>query len=286
MMKPEDRILEFKTWSEMVSHADLAPCTGSETDRRSSRDGRPEFTQTENWEHAVRLASAGWPEGTKKATKLSQQIESKLYNIIQFADISYDVTGELLDVGRFCAGEPEHWGNWEYTFREGKGTKYVHIVVSGFVSCGVSAESLIARGVTIAALVNMLELGGCRAKITLCFALSGKKSGDWANVLVPLKEYDDVLDLDRITFGLAHPSMYRRLMFSIMETLPVTLARSVGAFAYYSTPGGEVKDQGDIFLDRMVYAEPQWETVDSSVTWILDKLKEQGVLANEETINQ
>lgn len=274
--------LEFLTWSDMIERAENHPVEEQYKEcARTSRDSsnyRNDFTLTRNYEEAVTLARAGWPEGTKKALAMCHKIEDKLHNLVNLPTIQYDVTGEILDVGRYCGGEPEHWGTFYDNIREGKSTKYVHIVLSGFVSCGISTDSMIARGSAVAALVNVLELSGARVRISVTHALVGT---DTYQIITRLKQYDEVLDLDRVTFALAHPAMYRRHIFSVMETLPDNWPTKVGAYSYYSHPGAPVTEQGDIYLPEMSAHDDQWETPESSTQWVLEELKRQGVIKPE-----
>ena len=271
----------FTGWSEYLDRsANGTPTTDrTRTSREGARpphkDGMP-WNGTKSFDEAHALAVKGWPTGAKKALALSQTIEQRLYSLVEVPVINYDVSGELLDVSRYCAGEPEHWGVWDKVLRDGEGTKYVHIVVNGFVSCGVPIDALIARGAVIAALVNLLELAGCRAKVTLCDAMKGNE--DEYRVWTPLKAFDEVLDIDRLAYALAHPSMFRRHCFSVMETIPACL--KVGAYSYYGSPGASIPDKGDIYLDQMTHADTwqKWVNAETSTAWVTNELKQQGVI--------
>ncbi len=271
--------LHFDTWTAFLD----AAIYGEQEikDRRSSREGSVSFTGTKTWEDAVELSRKGWPEGVKKAQAIANPLQEKLYSKIQLATIQYDTTGTLLDVGRFAVGEPEHWGNWEYSLIDGEGTKYVHIVMNGTASCGIEASVLIARGAVVSALVNLLELGGCRAKVTLAYAVTPRADAPPIfQTTVTLKQYDEPLDLDRLTYALAHPSTFRRLFFSLMECQPTALCHAMGVpRGGYGSQGDLLKaDQGDIYLGSMSYGAVDWENPESAERWALKHLQELGVL--------
>lgn len=275
--------LHFDNWTSFLTEAStgISPVEG---DRRASRSNSKSFMGVETYEEAVDLGRKGWPEGVKQALAIAEPIQEKLYSVVQVASIRYDVTGELLDVGRFASGEPEHWGNWEHTLQEGKGTKYVHVVMNGTASAGVDASVLIARGAVTAALINLLELAGCRVQVTLAYNV--QQSGTERSVFqvtVALKQYEEPLDLDRLTYALAHPSAFRCHMFSLMECQSPELREKMGVpHGGYGRQGDVSKEeQGDIYLPKMSYDEDQWSNQETATKWTMEQLQKQGVIQAE-----
>jgi hypothetical protein len=270
---------DFPDWGSFLDHAEKAPCT-SQTFDRASYTGSKSFTNTDSFAEAVGLARNGWKDGIKKALAVALPIQRKLYSLVETHRIQYDVIGEILDVGRYCSGEPEHWGYWEqHGTRQGKGMQFVHVVMNGTASCGIDANVLMTRGAVVAALCNLLELSGCRAKITFCYkAVRGDHS---STILVTLKDYGDPIDLDQITMALAHPSTFRRLGFAVWETCSETMRDKCGFREHegYGQQGDLPKEQqGDIYLEKMTYGDERWETPENATAWAHKKLKELGVL--------
>lgn len=276
--------LKYNTWTDFLTAASEGVPPVQE--RRASRDGSKSFTGTVDYGEAVDLGRRGWPEGVKQALAISEPIQQNLYGVIALPRIEYDVTGELLDVGRFASGEPEHWGNWEHNLKEGKGTKYVHVVMNGTASCGVDASVLIARGAVTSALVNLLEMAGHRVKVTLCYGVAECHGGPaYMTTTVSLKQYDEVLDLDRLTYALAHPSTFRRHFFSIMECQTVEHRKRIGVpnGGYGQQANMPPAEQGDIYLEKMTCGDARWTDPEQATVWVRQHLTDLGVISKEET---
>lgn len=271
---------KFETWSDLldcVETSERSPGSGRESDYPASKWNG----ETNGLAGAIELMRRGWPAGVKKALAISEKIESQLYSLIERPRIDYDVTGELLDVGRFCMGEPEHWGVWHTDLSEGPGRKHVKIVINIGASCVVDADTIIARGAVAAALVNLLELAGHRAEVTsACATASGEHK---VYTYTTVKKFDDTLDLDRLTAAVAHPSNVRKIQFKHREALPETLAQATGAGAYGRPCEAEDSERGDIYLPCMFGhgEDGQWSNPDKAVAWTRNKLIELGIIKND-----
>ena len=142
---------DFASWTDFVDHAnydlDKHKQAGyCRTGRSGREDIRHDFQHVHTFDECLKLAHAGWKEGVKQSSEISSQIERRLVCKIEREDMSYDLTGEVLDIGRYCAGEPEHWGVWNHTIVDGPGNKLVNIVVNGTASASVNKNVLIGRG--------------------------------------------------------------------------------------------------------------------------------------------
>ena len=271
---------DFATWSDFVDHANfdlekekaLGYC---QTDF-GGRNIRYDFQHVRSFDEAVRLASAGWREGVKKSQEISSQIERRLVSKIERDDMNYDLTGEVLDIGRFCAGEPEHWGVWSQTYVDGPGTKLVHVVVNGTASAVVDKSILIARGAAIAALVNLMELAGYRAKITLCYAT---KAG--STIKVSLKDHDVSLDEDKLAYALTHPATFRCLGFSVWDSVKSHEVQSRLSRGYDCPIDLPPDERGDVYLGMMHGNDPTWSTVEASEKWVTKTMENLGILKPE-----
>ena len=240
---------EFKSWSEFVEHANWKDGE-HEVLSDTGRNPSYRFQHVESYAEAIRLAQAGWREGLEQSQEITTSIERKLMSHVEREEIFYDVTGELLDVGRYCSGEPEHWGKYETTVVQGKGNRMLHLVVSGAASGGIDKSVLIRRGAMVASFATLAELAGYRVKITLNYIA---QNGHSSAIYIPLKEYDETLDQDMISFALAHPAALRCLGFSVWDTIKDEKVRNALRHGY-GMPGETPKDrQGDIFLKEMTY---------------------------------
>ncbi len=276
--KGKEKYHEFDSWTSFVDHCALTP-TDLATNRDSRDTGKEGWTGTDTYNDAVNLARNGWTKGVEEAKKISGEIEAKLYSLVQYPTVNYDVTGELLDVGRFCSGEPEHWGFWEYNLVEGPGTKHVYIVVNAVASCNVDAKVMMKRGSAVAALINLLELAGHRCKVDVLCAIRG--SSFHYEIRTNVKAYDEPLDLDRVTYAVAHPSILRRHVFSAMEVLPDQSEREKLGVSYsYGHPTETRGEKGDVYFPAMSSGDYRWESTESACQWVNEELIRLGIIKN------
>lgn len=97
--------------------------------------------------------------------------------------------------------------------------KTIHLVY-GFSAIGsVSSKKLLKGGILFLSLVNQLELDGFSVKVDLVRCTTGS-SNHAIGFSVNVKEYGQKLNLLKLCYPLAHPSMLRRTAFRWSETFP------------------------------------------------------------------
>lgn len=277
----------FDYWSEFVNHV----ATGhSDMDpkERSSRKTARDFNHVVSFDEAVKLAQDGWVWGEAKARNLSDNMFAKLSKTIERWDLSYDMQGAALDVGRFLHNDPECFQNFEPTYVEGPGHRLVHIVFNCSVSAGIARDVIIARGALTAALTQLLEYAGHSVQIDVVSGITGHraKSNRFSNTFndfelwVRVKDYGQPLDLSVVIFALAHPAMLRCLEFSFLETLSDGMRKMLNVTRHggYGTPAEIDRERrGDIYIHSGHLHKVQWLNEHTARNWIVDELKKQGV---------
>jgi hypothetical protein len=280
-----DYQFNFSTWSDFVNHAnydeekenEALKALGYDRSCRSGRTIRHEFQHVKSWDEVMRLATAGWPEGLKESQALSETVERKLTGQVERESISYQVVGELLDIGRYCAGEPEHWGVFETTIVEGQGNKLAHVVVNGTASGRVDKSVLIRRGAMVAAFIKLMELAGYRVKVTLAYKTGTR--GVSCTIKTVLKDFDTTLDQDMLAFALVHPATFRCLGFCVLDSAKDTSVQEMLGSSYGIPLDLDMAEQGDVYLGMMMGGESTWESAKSAEQWVIDELKRYQVLA-------
>lgn len=212
-VSPANKTDHFEAVEDFVKQAE--EITGVPT-HSSRTTGNHYFYGTSNFSEAVSLTRTGWPEGAAKVLAI-RSIANGIVNAMVSAratSYAYDVTGSFVDVGRFMSGEPECF----FTESQEYGNinnPIVKIIANLSASASVSSEHLFLRGAAVAAAVDILESLGRRVEV---YAASSHIIGkNIYNIMVMVKKANQPLDIDRLAFAIAHPSFYRRLMFSLME---------------------------------------------------------------------
>lgn len=232
-------------------------------------------TQIDDWlgnatyDEALSLARNGWPTGTAKVQGLTANITSKLTSLIEVPTIQYDVTGMDYDIGLYLSGRPECWYNFENSVQEGTGTTIVRMVYNYGARFSVSPEAMIARGVVAASLVVLLEQTGRRVELIAC-----NRTEEGTDIRIPVKMADWDLDIDRLSFILAHPAMLRRLGFAIRR-------HKGNAKGWGDDRSIELGDteRGDIYFNAGIGDE--WRNEASALAYVKQELAKQGVAIRE-----
>ena len=122
-------------------------------------------------------------------------------------DVSFDVTGDYLDVGRVMSGEPECFG----TMRNGLATnRFANIVVNGNHAGRVNRSWIEKKAERVTRLVDFLEVSNVRVKLTMVF------SNDNSHLELIVKQYNDRLDLNDVSVALS-ADFFRRFEFYFSE---------------------------------------------------------------------
>lgn len=252
------RELHFQSFAEYIDMAEESP------EYVRSRQGLSHNGGV-TAKQAIELARKGWIEGTSHIRTISAQLVSRVYSLIEFPIIQFDVNGLDFDMGMHLSGTPECWYVFRNEIRDGSGFKSLRFVYNFGARVYVSAETMRARGYTAAALIILLEQSGFRVDIVAVnrVEINGKTAYDFR---IPVKTVDQPLDIDRLTFIFAHPAMLRRLCFNIRNRYSSTMGASIDL---------EPSEQGDIYIDSATGY--QWTDLDTAQAWIIEQLKQQGV---------
>lgn len=269
----------FPSAAAVSEHVSTALPYDRRASHKTGKDER-EWNGGFTYEEAETALLAGWSAGVTPILELSNPLFDSISSLIERTDISFDVTGNFLDVARFSEGEPECWGTFHDNIHDGSGQRVLRVSYNITASAGVSAEVMQRRGMIITTLVNCLQQAGYRIELVLQLSISGY--GGLGNMLfeVLLKAADQPLDLDKLAFQTS-PAMFRRIGFAMMEHTP-TWSRSrygigdMGSGYGYPVPT-PAQYQGDIYLGEAHLNDDQWRTTKGATTWIINELKKQGV---------
>lgn len=229
-------------------------------------------------ELAYQLATKGWPEGAKRASEVSAKLATRLAGstsaLVTTHELVYDVCGASFDVGSYLSGEPECW----LRFEPQESKRSVRIVCNIGVSSFVETEVMERRGVAMAALAIALQGAGHPVTIDVMVSIhrgnAGRQGAAEALGTHVVRVLDastgSIVDIDRVVYATAHPTMLRRLMFDALFGQLGDCDGFLGA-PMDTQPSGEKIDLylGAAHLD---YTE-RWQ--DGGEAWILAEYEKQ-----------
>jgi hypothetical protein len=122
-------------------------------------------------------------------------------------DVTFDVTGDYLDIGKFMEGAPECFG---VAHNGNPSNLTVNLIMNMSASSYVDSKAIIAKQARLLRLVDWLENQNVRCRITAF------ESTHTAHMEVVLKDYDEMVDLNDIAV-VGHSDFLRRVCFLISE---------------------------------------------------------------------
>lgn len=248
----------------------------SDAQKRTSRDRLTRgYNVTASYEDAMRLAREGWAEGRDQVAALARTLSGIVASKITRQTCTWDVTGDVVDIGRFCEGCPENMIRFEDTEEKGAG-KLLTLGASFSAASNIPAGEIIRRGAVLCALADTLESVGHRVEIIITHTVRDSGS-DRHGTTITIKRHGDPVDVDRLAFLLCHPDMLRRIHFSAEEREPAEIRHRFGfAGGFYGFP--DDTPVGDIYFPAMKSARlGEFGTEARALEILIGELRRQGV---------
>lgn len=248
----------FQSIDEMLSVITSRPNNTPMNGRKESMSSDKNFTGTNSWEEAVNLYQYGYTDILEQVKRgVGAHIERT--NPMTRRRVVTGVQGYAPHVPNSIMGLPN---SMIYTESVMMKTKVVNIVYSTTENCGTEAEEFIKSGIAVLSVVNILELSGYRVNLNISFYCA-KEDEEYTFGTVNVKDYREHMDIQKLCFPVAHPSMFRRMGFKWLETC-VGLknsgwARGYGSQVMFRNTPKEFKDEGSILLDLEIVRKNKYD---------------------------
>jgi hypothetical protein len=229
----------FKSIDEMIKVLDSRPKNQIMKNCNSSERPEREFTWygTDSYTEAISLIKKGYTEilpDIKKQVREQSKNHSNLFTVNKRIPQNA-VIGYVPNVPNAIRNLP----NSMITINKiPQKKKVISIIYSIAGSCGESQEFFIKAGATLLTAIKSLEAQGISVELSVGFM--GAKDLNESEAIFPtvkVKSYGQELDLQKLCFPLAHPSMFRRFGFKYLETCP-DITKNYFSFSY----GTPIKD--------------------------------------------
>lgn len=259
------------------SFGDFVRVAKGNTRPESSNGNSEEWAGTPDLQSACDVALAGWhdvrPEVDKMLDRLTERLGERFGS--QYVT-THDVTGAFVDMGRFMDCEPECMVSFIEQPQAAMG-RIVKILVAGTASAYIDPADIRRRGTAVIALVDCIHKLGLGVELWWENAIRGDDRKTYSTV-VKIHDSAEPMDIDEIMFAMAHPSMLRRLTFSIQEQS--TTKKQQGAYAHqgYGTPtelGMTKLDNYDVIVERLQSGDEQ--VVQDSFEWVMSTVTGLGI---------
>jgi hypothetical protein len=270
--KNKARIEYFNSFGEMYNYA-------KDNDSPQSSNGNSEqWAGTKTLAKACDLARNGWTEVRPMVDDLlgdlTERLADKLDNLYK---PMYDFGGAYVDMGRFVEGDPECMVTFQ-AVPDGAMGRVIKIAVSGTASSYIDAEDIKKRGIAIISLVDTISKLGFGVELWWDSTIEYKGRHCTA---VKLHDSADTLDINSVMFALAHPSMLRRLTFSVMEQSSNAKQQNVGgSYGSPSTMGIVEAFDFDVTVEKL--QDGRGDIVQNPMAWVMTTLKGMDIIGDIE----
>lgn len=264
-------INKFLYFDDLFSFWNYSMQESTARNKSSRKNTDLEWSGGLTWDEAKKMAKSGWAGGMKEIEKYQAKISPIVAQKVLRPKQIYAQSGYIVDIGTFLANEPECFITREFEVKNYPGKVY-KLVCSISFSAAIEPETIIQRGAMICALIDAIEYAGHRAEV-ICNSALAKNSNDltgknkengWLEISVVVKKANQPLEMTDLAFCLAHPSMLRRMMFSVAEI--EGWSDFVDRYGYPA----EATDKGDIYIKEVFSGlVPN----DKAIKWVLEELE-------------
>jgi len=266
------RIEYFNSFGEMYNYAK------DNDEPKSSNGNSKEWAGTKTLASACDLARNGWTEVRPMVDEilgdLTERLADKLDNLYK---PQYDFGGAYVDMGRFVEGDPECMVTFQ-AVEAGAMGRVIKIAVSGTASAFIDPEDIKKRGIAIISLVDTINKLGFG--VELWWDSTIEHTGRHCTA-VKLHDSADTLDINSVMFALAHPSMLRRLAFSVQEQSSKAKEQNVGGgYGVPSTMGIVEAFDFDVTVEKL--QDGRGDIVNNPMGWVMTTLKGLDIIGDVE----
>lgn len=208
---------------------------------------RYNFTKTNSYEEAENLLLHGWDEMAEKMTKKINNV--KCQNGYKNKTV-YGVQGYQACVPRYLQGMPDSMVSNKRIVEK---QKILNIVKDFGYSGSTSAQTIENESIKVLKTVRDLESRGYRVNLSIAFV--SKHHGKYISMMIKIKNASQRMNIKQMAFPMVHPSMFRRIVFGMIERLEETknFGRGYGMCTTYDETKHLFK--GSYFIPRIVCEE-------------------------------
>lgn len=211
----------FKSISEMMEMLDKRPNNKiMEGENSSSRKGDRGWYGTDSYEEASQLMRTGWKEilpDIKEGLSKSSKIVSKSFSPTDLRRPKNLPVGFIPNIPNAILNLPNSMIDIQMTPQKRKTLSIIYVMAG---SCGCKTEMWVKAGIALLTAIKIIERRGISVSIDTSF-YCGSQGDEVAMGSVCVKHFGQPLDIQKLCFPMANPSMFRRIGFKFLETTPV-----------------------------------------------------------------
>lgn len=179
----------------------------------NSDDG---WRMSRSYAQAEHLLTHGWDTAAEKMSK-KVKVTSTTNAMVRTSRPQFGVVGSQASVPRYLQGIPTNMVSRNMTYSKQK----VVTITKGISYSGWwTSQAILEESIKALQIIQSLESAGKRVRLNVMVASSNSRDTKHTICKVCVKQPDERLNISKMSFALAHPSMLRRFFFRWMETDP------------------------------------------------------------------
>lgn len=251
------KVVSFNSLGEFSDYITTTPTNASfDGVWLSSFEGSELFTKTESFEEAMKLFREGWSvEAQNLVIKLAEAEKKAQAQSVNRR--CYDVAGGFVSVPRYIQGKPNCMIRMK---KQQIKQRVIDVYKSIDYSGATSADAIVNESVKAMQIIKRIESLGYRVNLYITMGTETTAGTYKTIVNVKLKAASEKLNVSKLAFPLAHPSMLRRLMFRFTEVSPFTNSKKFN-WNYGSVVGATcmrkalITDSGTYFIPSFIFCD-------------------------------
>lgn len=265
------KVVDFNSLGEFSDYITTTPTNAAFANANlSSETGDLWFTKTESFDEAMKLFREGWSVEAQdlviKLAKAEKKAQAQSVN-----RRCYDVAGGFVSVPRYIQGKPNCMVRMK---KQQIKQRVIDVYKSIDYTGSTSADTIVEESIKAMQIVKRIESMGIRANLYITMGIKTYSDTYKVIVNVKIKDASEKLNVSKLAFPLAHPSMLRRLQFRFIEVSPFTNSTKYNWNYGNVVRANEmrealVNDSGTYFLPSFIYC-------DTAKITSLDDLKDFG----------
>lgn len=239
----------FESISDVVSfikHTDYTKHYKSHHASDEVSSMRTKFTSTRDFNEAMELLLHGWESG---AESLNKGLMAHVHSSSTVIRSAYDVAGFQCSVPRYLQGIPTNMINQRRVVQK---NKVVNVTKDIGYSAMIDTDVMLQQGLKVLRAVEEIERNGTRCNVYVSFVSGGGRDYKHVDIKVKIKDASQRLNVKQTAFPLVHPSMFRRIVFALIECMEES--KNFGEGHGWCTSYGDVTYlyKGEYYIPRII----------------------------------
>lgn len=219
----------FGSPTEVLKAASSRPVNESWQGMDRESDQRGSWGSVNSFDEAMEKAKEGFSEITEEMKMKYETSKAYVFERIKPRQVMpvNAYVGSTPNVVRAMMGLPKDMRRVKAEPRKAPGIQLTYEIG---LNCGFSDETLKERGARMLVLVSLFALHNIPVKLTISDSHTGlrKDRNEICMYEYDIQDYGESMNIRKVSYWLAHPSVHRRISFAITETSPTVERYSCG----------------------------------------------------------